>query len=190
MTEPTNSGGGRHRAPQSSGGLLANPAVRGGLLIAIAIIIGIVLLQAIDDGSGPIGDGGTTTTTVAPTTTTTAASTTTTKPTTSTTKKGGATGATGAVRPPAQVTALVQNGSGRSGAATTLTNQLRSLGYQTLTPGDAPAQTGNTVYYASGFQKECTTLATVAGGTAAVKPMPSPPPTGAERASCLIIIGA
>ena len=84
---------------------------------------------------------------------------------------------------------LVQNGSGRSGAATTLTNQLRSLGYQTLTPGDAPAQTGNTVYYASGFQKECTTLATVVGGTAAVKPMPSPTPTGAERASCLVIIG-
>lgn len=187
MTEPTNPGGGRHRAPQSSGGLLANPAVRGGLLIAIAIIIGIVLLQAIDDGSGPIGDGGTTTTTIASTTTTTAASTTTTRASTSTTKKGGA---TGAVRPPAQVTALVQNGSGRSGAATTLTNQLRALGYQTLTPGDAPAQTGNTVYYASGFQKECTTLATVVGGTAAVKPMPSPTPTGAERASCLIIIGA
>jgi hypothetical protein len=185
VTDPTNAGGGRHRAPQSSGGAFSNPAVRGGLLIAIAIIIGIVLLQAIDDGSGPIGDGGTTTSSIAPTTTT-AASTTTTKASTSTTKKG----ASGAARPASQVTVLVQNGSGRSGAATTLTNQLRSLGYQTLTPSDAAAQTGNTVYYASGYQKECTTVATVVGGTAAVKPMPSPTPTGAERASCLVIIGA
>ena len=28
------------------------------------------------------------------------------------------------------------------------------------------------------------------GGTAAVKPMPTPTPTGAERASCLVILGA
>ena len=177
MTDPIRPG--RARAQQSSGGPLSNPAVRGALLIAIAIIIGIVLLQAIDDGTGPIGDGGTTTTTVAPTTTTSPASTSTTKPTTSTTKKGGA---TGTVRPPQQVTVLVLNGSGQTGAATTLTNQLRALGYQTLTPGDAAAQTGNTVYYASGYQKECTTLATVVGGTAAVKPMPTPTPTEIGRA--------
>lgn len=185
MTEPTNPGGGRTRAPQSRRGLLANPAVRGGLLIAIAIIIGIVLLQAIDDGSGPIGDGTTTTAAIATTTTTTPV-TTTTKGSTSTTRKGGA---TGTARPPQQVTALVLNGSGRSGAAATLTNQLRSLGYQTLTPGDAPAQTGTTVYYASGYQRECTTIATVVSSTAVVKPLPSPVPTGAERASCLVIIG-
>ena len=43
--------------------------------------------------------------------------------------------------------------SRRSGAASTLTNQLRSLGYQTLTPGDAAAQTGNTVYYAAAFER-------------------------------------
>ncbi|MFM7616626.1 MAG: LytR C-terminal domain-containing protein [Actinomycetes bacterium] len=186
MTEPTNPGGGRHRAPQSRGGVLANPAVRGGLLIAIAIIIGIVLLQAIDDGSGPIGDGTTTTSAAVDATTTTAPSTSTTRAATSTTRKGGS---SGTAKPPQQVTALVLNGSGVSGAATTLTNQLRSLGYQTLTPGDAAAQTGTTVYYASGFQRECTTIATVVSSTAVVKPMPSPVPTGAERASCLVIIG-
>lgn len=183
MTDPTNPGGGRTRTPQSGGGLLANPAVRGGLLIAVAIIIGIVLLQAIDDGSGPIGDGSTTTTAAVATTTTTPA-TTTTAPSTSTTRRGG-----GTARPPQQVTVLVLNGSGRSGAAATLTNQLRSLGYQTLTPGDAPAQAGTTVYFTSGYQRECTTVATVVSSTAVVKSMPSPVPAGAERASCLVIIG-
>lgn len=186
MTDPTNPGGGRPRTPQSRGGLLANPAVRGGLLIAVAIIIGIVLLQAIDDGSGPIGDGSTTTTAANATTTSTPPVTTTTRASTSTTRRGGA---TGTARPPQQVTVLVLNGSGRSGAAATLTNQLRSLGYQTLTPGDAPAQTGITVYFTSGYQRECTTVATVVSSTAVVKAMPSPVPTGAERASCLVIIG-
>jgi hypothetical protein len=185
VTDPTNPGGGRTRTPQSGGGLLANPAVRGGLLIAVAIIIGIVLLQAIDDGSGPIGDGSTTTT-AAVATTTTSPATTTTAASTSTTRKGGT---TGTARPPQQVTVLVLNGSGQSGAAATLTNQLRSLGYQTLTPGDAPAQAGTTVYFTSGYQRECTTVATVVSSTAVVKPMPSPVPTGAERASCLVIIG-
>ena len=38
---------------------VAFSAARGALLIGVAVIIGIVLLQVIDDGtSGPIGDGG------------------------------------------------------------------------------------------------------------------------------------
>lgn len=173
----------RRRGPGASGGgALSNPAVRAALLIVLAIIIGIVLLQVIDDGSGPIGDGGPTTTTVAPTT-----STTTSRGTTSTTKADS--NATGTVRTPQQVTVLVLNGSGVGGAASTLTSTLRSLGYQTLTPADAPAQAGNTVYYQSGYKRECTTVATTVGGNAAVKEMPTPAPAGAERANCLAIIG-
>ena len=170
----------RRRGPASSGGALSNPAVRAALLIVLAIIIGIVLLQVIDDGSGPIGDGGTTTTTAASTTSTSRGTTTTTK---ADPKE------TGTVRTPQQVTVLVLNGSGVGGAASTLTSTLRSLGYQTLTPTDAPAQVGNTGYYQSGYKRECAAVATTVGGNAAVKEMPAPAPAGAERANCIAIIG-
>lgn len=170
----------RRRGPAASGGALSNPAVRAALLIVLAIIIGIVLLQVIDDGSGPIGDGGTTTTTAASTTSTSRGTTTTTK---ADPKE------TGTVRTPQQVTVLVLNGSGVGGAAATVTNTLRALGYQTLPASDAPAQVGNTVYYQSGYKRECTAVATTVGGNAGVKEMPTPVPTGAERANCLAILG-
>jgi len=171
----------RRRGPAASGGALSNPAVRAALLIVLAIIIGIVLLQVIDDGSGPIGDGGTTTTTTAaPTTSTSRGTTTTTK---ADPKE------TGTVRTPQQVTVLVLNGSGVGGAAATSTNTLRALGYQTLPASDAPAQVGNTVYYQSGYKRECAAVATTIGGNAAVKEMPTPVPAGAERANCLAILG-
>lgn len=170
----------RRRGPAASGGALSNPAVRAALLIVLAIIIGIVLLQVIDDGSGPIGDGGTTTTTAASTTSTSRGTTTTTK---ADPKE------TGTVRTPQQVTVLVLNGSGVGGAAATVTNTLRALGYQTLSASDAPAQVGNTVYYQSGYKRECAAVATTVGGNAGVKEMPTPVPTGAERANCRAILG-
>ena len=170
----------RRRGPAASSGALSNPAVRAALLIVLAIIIGIVLLQVIDDGSGPIGDGGTTTTTAASTTSTSRGTTTTTK---ADPKE------TGTVRTPQQVTVLVLNGSGVGGAAATVTNTLRALGYQTLPASDAPAQVGNTVYYQSGYKRECAAVATTVGGNAGVKEMPTPVPTGAERANCLAILG-
>jgi hypothetical protein len=171
----------RRRGPAGSGdGALSNPAVRASLLIVLAIIIGIVLLQVIDDGSGPIGDGGTTTTTAVSTTSTS-------RGTSSTTKADPK--ETGTVRTPQQVTVLVLNGSGLGGAASTRTNTLRALGYQTLTPADAPAQVGNTVYYQSGYKRECAAVATTVGGNAGVKEMPTPVPAGAERANCLAILG-
>jgi hypothetical protein len=162
---------------------VAFSAARGALLIGVAVIIGIVLLQVIDDGtSGPIGDGGavsaggTTDTTGATgddgsssTTTTTAAT---------------------PVRPPAEVAVLVLNGSGRPGAATAQSNALKAQGYQTLTPADAPERTGNIVYFAAGFDRECTTVAASVDGAPKVEAMPSPPPAGGESASCVVILGA
>ena len=101
---------------------------RGAALIGLAVIIGIVLLQLIDDGtSGPIGDGGC----VGRGchlehhhSTASSDSTSSTTPTTAATP----------VKPPAQVAVLVLNGSGRPGAATAQSNSLKAKGYQTLTP--------------------------------------------------------
>jgi hypothetical protein len=177
-------GGQRDERSRAGGGggfarSVAGSAARGAALILLAVVIGIVLLQVIDDGTdGPIGDGdvnagGTTATTAAPadgssTTTTT----------------------TGAPpREPAQVAVLVLNGSGRQGAATAQTNALRGEGYQTLTPADADQRQGNIVYFKSGFDRECTTIAQVVGGAPTVEPMPDPPPTGSENANCVVVLG-
>ena len=112
-------------------------AARGAALIGVAVIIGIVLLQYIDDGTtGPVGDGGTgkgsagTTTSPPP-------------------RPGPATPPRprrrDAAKPPAQVTVLVLNGSGAPGAATAQTNPLKAKGYQTRPAADSPARTGTIV---------------------------------------------
>jgi hypothetical protein len=161
---------------------IAGSAARGAALIALAVIIGIVLLQVIDDGtSGPIGDGGNVST--GNTTGTTAPATDGSSSTSSTT-------ATTPVKQPAEVNVLVLNGSGRAGAATTQSRSLKAAGYQTGTPADAPARKGNIVYFKAGFDRECTTVSTLVGGAAKVEAIPSPPPTGSENANCVVILGS
>lgn len=169
----------------NSGGFarsVAFSAARGAALIGLAVIIGIVLLQLIDDGtSGPIGDGGSVSAGGATDTTTTTPidSTGTTVPTT----------AAAPVKPPAEVAVLVLNGSGRAGAATTQSNSLKGEGYQTLTAADASERQGNIVYFKPGYDRECTTVANLVGGNAKTEPIPSPAPTGSENASCVVILG-
>ena len=133
--------GRRNRRPAMAG----FSAARGAALVAIAVIIGVVLLQAIDDGNdGPVGDGGpastTTTTTTVPTSTDSSGSS---SATTATTAKA-------APLPPAQVTVRVLNGSGQAGAAGTLTNTLKAKGYKTLVATDASPRTGTVVYAKAG----------------------------------------
>jgi len=168
--------GRRSRRPATAG----FSAARGAALVAVAVIIGIVLLQAIDDGNdGPVGDGGASSTT----STSTPASTDTSgggSSTTSTTKA--------AVLPPAQVTARVLNGSGTSGAAGTLTNTLKAKGYKTLVASDASPRTGTVVYAKSGRTTECTTLAQSVPNSK-VQPMPTPVP-GGQDADCIVVIGS
>jgi hypothetical protein len=160
---------------------VAFSAARGAGLIAIAVVIGIVLLQVIDDGtSGPIGDGGSVSAGASDTTTTTAAGGS--SSTTSTT-------AAAPVHPPAEVAVLVLNGSGRPGAATTQSNALKAKGYQTRTPADAPQRTGNIVYFKPGYDRECTTVAASVDGAPKVEAIPTPPPTGSDTANCVVILG-
>ena len=162
---------------------IAFSAARGAALIGVAVIIGIVLLQVIDDGtSGPIGDGGAVSAGGSTNTTSTTAG----SGTSSTTTTTAATPA----KAPAAVAVLVLNGSGRPGAATRQSNTLKAKGYQTLTPADAPRRTGNIVYFKPGFDRECTTVATSVDGAPKVEAFPSPAPTGSANASCVVILGA
>ena len=159
-------------------------AARGAALVAIAVIIGVVLLQTIDDGNdGPVGDGGpaSTTTTTTTTTSTSTDSSGSGSSTSSTTSKA-------AELPPAQVTVRVLNGSGVAGAAGTMTNTLKAKGYKTLVASDAATRTGTVVYASSGKNAECTTLSGLVPNSK-VQAMPTPVP-GGQAADCIVVIGS
>jgi hypothetical protein len=175
MSDGTSKVGPRDRRPGGGPGF---SAARGAALVALAVIIGIVLLQAIDDGNNDqVGDAASSGST-----------------TTSTTSAGGAgTTDTSASTPPptvapAEVTVRVLNGSGVAGAAGDLTNTLKAKGYQTLLAGDTAPRKGTVVDAKPAKTAECTTLAELITD-AKVQAMPDPVP-GGQDADCIVILGS
>jgi LytR cell envelope-related transcriptional attenuator len=153
-------------------------AARGAGLIGAAVVLGIILLQVVDDGSsGPAGNGNggdTPVDTTATTDTTVPADT----------------------RPPAEVRTLVLNASQVAGAAGTLTNQLVAAGYTTLPAGDDPVtRQGIAVACRQGFESDANALALAVtqatGSQAAVEAFPTDREAdlGAQDADCLVILG-
>lgn len=147
--------------------------MRGVALIAIAVVLGIVLLQATD--SAPFddaadGDGDATTTTSAPgeapTTTTTAA----------------------ANRPPGSVTVLVANGSGVSGAATRVSATVTAGGFQTSEPANAESVQRSVSYFAPGFEAEARAVAALFTPPPDVQALPDPPPVPNLRAASVVLV--
>lgn len=174
MSDGTSKVGPRDRRPGGGPGF---SAARGAALVALAVILGVVLLQAIDDGNNDqVGDAATSSSTTSTTvggadTTDTSAST------------------PAATVPPAEVTVRVLNGSGVAGAAGGLTNTLKAKGYRTLLAGDASAaRKGSVVYAKPAKTAECTTLAGLITD-AKVEPMPDPVP-GGQDADCIVVLGS
>lgn len=146
-------------------------AVRGAGLIGLAVIVGIVLLQIVDDGtSGPSsgGRGGGTPTTSTP---------------------GETTASTAAGRDPSEVRVLVLNAGQAAGAAQNKANQLRTAGYNTLPASNTLPRTGLAVQCAEGFDNEAAALALAVGEGAVTEPFPDEPPAEAENADCLVLLG-
>ena len=147
----------------------SNPA-RGVALIATAVVLGLFIVRngfdtpssadggspTTEAGSGttaPSGDGATTTTAAAP-----------------------------AAHPPAEVTVLVANASGVSGAAGEMTATLASQQYQTVPETNAPNSVGATqVLFTSGFDADAP--------AESVAPMPNPPPVELGGAQILVLLG-
>lgn len=183
---------GQHAADDSSFGRSAGGAMaRGVVLIIVAVLIGVVLLNATDepfttaddrtdeggtavgdDDEATIGDslpeGG------EPTDTT---------PST----------AVAAARPAAEVTVLVANGSGVGGIAGTFTERLATAGYLTAEPtnvaggGTVPA---SAVYFTEGFEAEAQALAATLSPVPAVSALPEPAPVADLReAQVLLVVG-
>jgi hypothetical protein len=162
----TATGSNRGRPTRAPG---APSAVRGAALIGLAVIVGVVGLQILDDSdSGSSSAAGNSATTAA----------------------GAVTTTTIAVRPPAQVRVKVYNASGVLGVAQTATDTLKASGYNAQTPDTiSTKRPGKVVQCRPGFDREANLLAVAVGTGATVEPFPGSPPAGADTADCLVIIG-
>jgi len=152
---------------------------RGTGLVAVALVIGIVLLQWSDASTDAAAGGqpppaGTPAAPPEATTTTTAPV---------------------GPRPPAQVAVLVLNGTGRNAQAKPMADRLAVVGYHTLTPGTVSKRADSIVLCRPGLDKEAAALLAAAGlgsaataGTldaAAAAALP-----GAGDADCAVILGS
>jgi hypothetical protein len=190
---------------------------RGLALLVAAVVIGVFVLDRgfQSSSASPSSPASATTTTVHSTTTTTVHSptsttvhsTTTTTPRSSTastaagTSQHGTSGRTpastttttaAATVPPAQVKALVANGTQTSGLAARVSAKLQSAGYGVLPAVNATQQvTASAVYYASGSTAAATEVASALGLTSAsVHPLPaSPPVSSVDGAQVVVVAG-
>ncbi|MDQ3898467.1 MAG: LytR C-terminal domain-containing protein, partial [Actinomycetota bacterium] len=169
------------------GGPPANAGARGALLLAVAVVLGIVLLQQFDSGIDTGGQVSTNTTVSADdlTTTTRRIGLTTVPPVTTTVARA---------RAKSDVKVLVANGSGVRGLAGNTTNALKGLGYATLSPVDATTNVDKTtVQYADGYEAEARELAASVSLPATVLARLSSPPVAAADlgdAKVIVILGA
>jgi hypothetical protein len=159
-------------------------AAKGAGLIGLAVIIGIVLLNVVDDGdtnqNGSAAEPGATTTT-------TAAASDSTEPTTDTTADSVP------AKTPAELVVLVLNGGAPQGSAREMSDNLRLAGY-TNQPQQASdwadrEQTGNVVMCKAGLDQEAAALATAVGEGTPVEAFADPPPPGSESSDCVVVVG-
>ncbi|MGH8978768.1 MAG: LytR C-terminal domain-containing protein [Acidimicrobiia bacterium] len=157
-------------------------AAKGAGLIGLAVIIGIVLLNVVDDGDTNQDAAGSDSTV---TTTTTVAGTAPTEPTTDTTDAVPA-------KTPAELVVLVLNGGAPQGTAKEMSDNLKLSEYTNqLQPSDWAdrAQAGNLVMCKSGLDQEAAALATAVGEGTPVEPFSEPAPPGSETADCVVVVG-
>jgi hypothetical protein len=170
-------------APEARpGGLDSN--VRGLLVLAVAVVVGILLLASWGDNGGSKGDdaGSKTTTTIDTTgleTTTTGA-----EAVTSTT--------TGSTHAASEVSVIVLNGSGQTGAAKANSATIGESGYVMQTPTDGPSTQVTTVYYAPDYEADAVAVASVLGKSAdVVKPLSEATLNGVGGdADVVVLLGA
>jgi hypothetical protein len=173
---------------QPAGNGASNAGARGALLLAVAVILGIVLLQQFDTPSIPSGQVSATSvpdTVDAGPTTTRRVGLTTVPPVTTTAARA---------RAKAEVKVLVANGAGLRGLGAATTTELRNRGYtNAATPTDATMTVDKTsIMYAEGFEAEARELAGVLTLPATVVTRLASPPVAAadlDGAQLLVILG-
>jgi hypothetical protein len=167
-------GGGRGRGGDPIRAAFLKGAAAGGGVVALLAILATVVL-----GGGDGGDVSTTSTTKDKSTTTSTAVVTT-LPTPTTLPPG---------RPPSEVRVIVLNGSGVGGAASTKEAELKKLGYNVTSIGNADVRDGSTVGCRPGFENEAAALAAAAGTGVTVAAFPNPEPANSSNADCVLTMG-
>jgi hypothetical protein len=155
-------------------------AAKGFVLIALAVIIGIVLLNVYDDGgvSEPEAESPSASTT-APDDTSGGEGTTTTT-------------AAGPPRAPQELSVVVLNGGAPAGSAGDMSDALKQAGYTNqLQPSDWDGrdEPGTAVLCKEGLDQEAAALAAAIGGGARVEEFPDPAPPSSEGADCVVAVG-
>jgi len=152
---------------------------RGTGLIAVALVIGIVLLQWSDTSTDAAAGGQppVTGTPVAPpqSTTTTAAT------------------APAGPRAPAAVAVLVLNATGKANQAKPMSDRLAVVGYRTLTPGNATRRPDSVVLCRPGLEREATALVAATGVPATTGTLDAAAAAGMQggaEADCVVILGS
>ncbi len=158
-----------HGRGRSASERMLRSAARGGILIGVAVVIGIVLLQVVGDGSSGPGSA-------------------------TPTNNGNGNGVTTTTDPGArsvqEVALAVYNGSGVSQAANTKAATLRSLGYQILKVDNSPEQVGTTIACQPGFEIEATQLQALQElPNATLTEFPTVLPAGTELVNCFVTLG-
>jgi hypothetical protein len=163
-------------------------AAKGVLLIGLAVVIGIVLLQQVDnDNKRPVAAATPGTKAKAKTTTTVPS------PTTATT----GTVANTPAKAPNQLRVIVLNGGAAAGAAAATSTQLKQKQYTNQADANnwsGHKQQGITVLCKPGLGSEAVGLvAALAPKNAQVKPFPTPPPPyvdGPPPVDCVVVVGS
>ena len=178
------------RGPRrASPGHAGATGARGGILLAIAVVLGIVLLNGFDrvpssdsvDVDSILDELGTSTTAANNDPAVTAA-----PAVTSTTR---------ASRAPADVTVLVANGTDIKGLAGATATALKAIGYNTLSPSDTSRRVDVTkVQFSPGFEAEGRTVATSLQlpptAVEAATPDNAPPVADTLGANVIVVLGA
>ncbi|MDP8992669.1 MAG: LytR C-terminal domain-containing protein [Actinomycetota bacterium] len=168
---------GRHAAEDGSFGRSAGIAAgRGALLLAVAVVLGVVLLNAADDTPGRVSAGHreerTDTAEEAPPPTTAEP-----PPTTA------------APRPPREVKVLSANGTKVNGAAGRVRDTLRARGYNVLAPVEAKPANASAVHFTPGYERDAQAVAEVLKlAPTAVQPLPDPPPLADVRGANVVVV--
>ena len=181
----TGSTGGDRGNGAGGGSIVSSTVARGVALVALAVVVGIVLLQIVDDGSsGSVStDGGAT---PDPEATTTVPN-----------GDDGSTATTASVpdtpeRTPEEVRIIVLNGGAQSGSAATMSEELSAAGYvnQETPNNDAEKREGNSLECRETFEREAESLATVVQGVVLDLRDPGPAVDGIENVDCIVVVGA
>ncbi|MEO6121414.1 MAG: LytR C-terminal domain-containing protein [Acidimicrobiales bacterium] len=175
---------GRHAADDGSFNRSAGMAAgRGAALLALAVLLGVVLLSATDNGPTGVSAGPSATepTDGSPDQT---LSTIEDLPTTTTTVV--------VARPPAEVKVLTLNATDVRGAASRANDVVKKAGFNVLAPTDGTRGAVTTVYFTPTYEAEAAAVAGALGVmTTSVQPVGVPPPIADLRgANVVVLVGA